>query len=840
MNLVSLGSRSPKDSALAYAALGWHVLPCREKKPLTANGFYDASIDPKQVAAWWDQWPDAEIGWHPGPSGHVVVDLDVPKNGGGDGQAQYASLQGADPLGTDLIATTPSGGRHLVYRSPEDRRYGSVNLKRMGIDVRGQGGYVVLPDGRPGREWLHESPGEAAATEAPTWLVAWLDTTVGPCRAPGEPKAYGTPAPAGTATDERLAEVRSALYAIEPTLGREQWLACIFGVHDALDGDARGADLVERWSSDAPPYDDRSGVGQYREGEAFRIYGQAATAADRDARAVGRAGVTAASLFRLATDRGWRWKSAESLLQTTFLGSAGAPVDGPHESAAPRPSAKPSWQPPEPVKLSDWTDVADLPMARWQVRGLLPERSMAVLAGDTMMGKTFVAIDMAMRLVHGKPCFERKVQPCSVVYLCGEGQYGLSARLRAWRKEHNVTKAESEGRYCLISNRIPELSPETVGQLRHLMEDVKQAKGHSPGLVVVDTLSQALEGDENKAEVTAPVFRALAHLRDEYGCSILVIHHTQKRDSELLYARDGTSKWFPIHLNNVRGSGAITRNVDTVLGIQTSMQTSQVFELVTLKQKDSRLSQAIQFERLTVDTDRVDEEYQPESSCILVPASPRTIGALVEKDPDQKLRERENEGIARLVAALKREVRFSSRDALVSSAGGNLQAGRRFLDLAMSRKVIVDVGSNKRPVFVLPAEVDRVRAELEAERQARRNQGGGSTPVPPEGRQTDSPSAPIVSKPSETSRTDGTDETDGTDGAVAGREFDVLQAAVGEKWPGAKAAKQSTNGLDKPAGPRDPSAKDSDTTGLPEHPGGRRKRRQRKSPPPDDPGARVR
>jgi hypothetical protein len=270
------------------------------------------------------------------------------------------------------------------------------------------------------------------------------------------------------------------------------------------------------------------------------------------------------------------------------------------------------------------------------------------------------------------------------------------------------------------------------------------------------------------------------------------------------------------------------------------MATHHVFELVTLKQKDSRLSQAIQFERLTVDTDRFDEEGHAESSCILVPASPRTIGALVEKDPDQKLRERENEGIERLILALKREGRFSSRDALVSSAGGNLQAGRRHLDLAMSRKVIVDVGSNKRPVFVLPAEADRVRAEIEAERQARRNQGGGSPPVPPEGRQTDSPPAPIFSTPSETSRTDETDGTDGTDGAVAGSELAAIRTAAGRKRSGAKPSEPSKQAAKARSGSHEPETMESDTAGMPEQPGGRRKRRQRKSPPPDDSGVRAR
>ena len=299
-------NRSPGDWALAYARLGWHVFPCRDKKPLTPNGFHDASNDVEVVKNFWREHPGAEIGWHPGPSGHTVIDLDVGKNGGGNGLEFFEQLRGPDPDGTDLVASTPSGGRHLVYTTPEDRHYGMANLKQTGIDVRCFSGYVVLPDGRSDRSWIDSNPLTDSAGIAPAWLVIWLDTAVGPMRDKTQPRASGEMKPAGTATTERLHEVSSALQAIEATVGRDDWLKLIFAVHDALNGDERGAQLIEEWSAQAEPVTGHDGSGQYREDEAYRTYASAAGTAQRAFAARQQRSVTANTLFHMARQRGWR------------------------------------------------------------------------------------------------------------------------------------------------------------------------------------------------------------------------------------------------------------------------------------------------------------------------------------------------------------------------------------------------------------------------------------------------------------------------------------------------------------------------------------------------------
>jgi P4 family phage/plasmid primase-like protien len=156
---------TPSEAALSYAARGWPVFPLKtnSKLPLTSHGFKDASTWTEQIRAWWSATPEANIGIPTGkPSGLVVVDVDV-KNGV-NGQESLASLQGMTPT---LTARTPSGGLHLFYALPEGSGRCHVGLLP-GLDIRGDGGYVVAPgsviDGKP-YEWLDAEAPIAALPE---------------------------------------------------------------------------------------------------------------------------------------------------------------------------------------------------------------------------------------------------------------------------------------------------------------------------------------------------------------------------------------------------------------------------------------------------------------------------------------------------------------------------------------------------------------------------------------------------------------------------------------------------------------------------------------------------
>ena len=141
------------DRALAFVEEGWAVFPLipNSKKPLTPNGFKDASKDPEAVRRWWAAHPDANIGIATGMiSGIAVIDVDI-KNGG----KGYESLGLIPDLDTTLSASTPSGGMH-IYCLLKEPLPGKIALFS-GIDLKSDGGYVVGPgseiDGKV-YEWI--------------------------------------------------------------------------------------------------------------------------------------------------------------------------------------------------------------------------------------------------------------------------------------------------------------------------------------------------------------------------------------------------------------------------------------------------------------------------------------------------------------------------------------------------------------------------------------------------------------------------------------------------------------------------------------------------------------
>src|SRR5688572_25461093 len=102
--------------------MGWPVFPCDHrvggcKRPLTPQGFKNATTDLVQIETWWRRWPDALIGAPTGPHSRIwAVDLDLDPDKGIDGPAAMARLEAEhERLPTTLKTRTPRGGLHLLF-----------------------------------------------------------------------------------------------------------------------------------------------------------------------------------------------------------------------------------------------------------------------------------------------------------------------------------------------------------------------------------------------------------------------------------------------------------------------------------------------------------------------------------------------------------------------------------------------------------------------------------------------------------------------------------------------------------------------------------------------------
>lgn len=164
------------EAALIYASWGWHVLPVvpNGKVPATQHGVKDATTDPEQIARWWAQNPDFNIGIAAGErSGIVVFDVD-PRNGGDASWSMWLQTNGKTPDGA-MQMTAGGGYHHIADYTPEIR---SCKLCE-GVDLLADGRYfVAFPSSIEGRNYEWEASGDPFDGIAPfsipdTWLHAY-------------------------------------------------------------------------------------------------------------------------------------------------------------------------------------------------------------------------------------------------------------------------------------------------------------------------------------------------------------------------------------------------------------------------------------------------------------------------------------------------------------------------------------------------------------------------------------------------------------------------------------------------------------------------------------------
>lgn len=138
------------DAALEYAEAGLSVFPVKrsDKSPYTEHGLKDASKDAETIKRWWKQYPDANVAIACGEAsnGLLVVDVDIKPSEGkrGDESLHYWEAQYGDFPET-VVAKTGSGGIHYYLKANDLSNYKNTVDALPGVDIRGDGAYVVAP-----------------------------------------------------------------------------------------------------------------------------------------------------------------------------------------------------------------------------------------------------------------------------------------------------------------------------------------------------------------------------------------------------------------------------------------------------------------------------------------------------------------------------------------------------------------------------------------------------------------------------------------------------------------------------------------------------------------------
>jgi hypothetical protein len=230
--------------------------------------------------------------------------------------------------------------------------------------------------------------------------------------------------------------------------------------------------------------------------------------------------------------------------------------------------------------------VAEEREPEWLIDDILEEKVLAVLAGPRGTLKSFVAIDWAMQVA-------ARDLPC--VILAAEGR-GLGNRVGAWLNQHRESLDLSTLQLTGYEVAINLNSAIELELLREALGNLPTA----PKLIVIDTFSKFSAGiDENSNGEVASYLAGLSSLRDEFGCTILLVAHSGHGDAK-----------------RPRGANALMSNPDCEYIVELSGMTVTV---TRDRFKDTPSLPPLTYEAKVIDLGRTDKKGRPVTSLALIP-----------------------------------------------------------------------------------------------------------------------------------------------------------------------------------------------------------------------------
>jgi len=515
--------------ALDLAQHGFYVFPCQskvgcdgDKTPLISSWRESSTYDPELISQWWRRHPHALIAIDCGKSDIIVIDADRHSEEV-DGVANLQEILGSDLaiVGCPIVETA-GNGLHLYFAQPhQDRFRNSRGALPPGIDVRGDGGYIIAPGSARllGAGWVQR-------ISSPDLLEAKAASTL-----PQLPEKLFRRIRKLNASTIRSPEAvrveKFNQFTSSGTGSRAYALVALKEETNRLTNASRGTRNITLNSV------------------AFRL--GSFVARDWLSRAEVESALKQACLLNGLS------KESPTEVQRTISSGLLAGINTPHsdlpalKSIEQRSSAIFTDQEETTKNIGDHTKYSTAnegllkgfifdgdipPKAPPQlVRKLIPQQGICFIGGQSGAGKTFVAIDLAVSLASGTSFFSHQtLERVGVVILAAEGAHTLASRIQVARDQ------KASGNFLPIAWQadVPNLADNR--RIRDLIArlgavDVKFRKDHGVrlGAVICDTLAAcfAIE-DENDNSKAAAVIRYLKELSDRLNIVVIPIHHYGK------------------------------------------------------------------------------------------------------------------------------------------------------------------------------------------------------------------------------------------------------------------------------------------------------------------------
>jgi len=304
---------------------------------------------------------------------------------------------------------------------------------------------------------------------------------------------------------------------------------------------------------------------------------------------------------------------------------------------------------------------------QWLVQGFIEADSLALLFGDPAAGKSFLALDLSACIATGSAFHGRRIaQNGLVVYIAGEGHSGLARRLRAW----SIARGVSLDNAPFFISTLPAslCDPGTMGEIERVVASIAKENG-PPSMLVLDTWSRNLGGDENSSADTSLAIAALDRLRAPWRAAGLVVHHVG-------------------HGEKIRARGSTVLRGAVDLEIRVERGADSLIRVTCTKAKDIQPPEPMAYCLVDIDLGLLDEDGRPVRSAVLEEEKYRAEEA--PKTPTGKNQKAALDILAVEIERHRKNVSDSGRDPSVARV--SIDAWREACEAAgMDRKRFSDV-----------------------------------------------------------------------------------------------------------------------------------------------------
>lgn len=516
--------------ASQYAALGWRTVPIRPgTKVPTLKGWQNAATTDQDTLRKWFAgiYDQAGIGVATGQQSAIWV-LDVDADHGG--VASLKDLVRANsPLPKGPKVDTPSGGFHLYFANPQgthvatNKNIGQLNGHKSGIDVRGDGGQVLAPptihpNGSPYMWVQRRDPWSVEVPEAPEWLLQLVvpEQVSPPPPAPAPQLEYhGMP----NETDSSAAEAITRAHNWHSLLERDGWTRVSYTDREStwtrpgknpklgisailhepegplVNFSTEATNLCQGWAQ---------GAG---DGWSYSIFGYLAATRHNGDRS------------KLAAE--WRADHIEGLVDDWAATAT-------HEAIVASNTPKDEFDTDDALDfahLIDWPGFwsKDHTHEQWAMWPLVPAGRSIALYAPAKAGKSTIVLAAVIAAACGLPVFNVwDTEATDILYLDYEmTESDIYERLTDLGFGPDADLSHLH--YAMLPSMFP---LDTEGGSHQI---VRLAESVNAKIVVIDTFSRAVKGEENDADTSRNFYRFTGMALKARGIACLRTDHAGKQ-----------------------------------------------------------------------------------------------------------------------------------------------------------------------------------------------------------------------------------------------------------------------------------------------------------------------